>query len=62
MKLELNRSRMIFVKQKKRLSKLFDMYLDGEVEESLYKKKNTELENQLEELTMRYSSYTKNRD
>lgn len=46
-------------KTKKRLSKLFDMYLDGEVEESLYKKKNTELENQLEELTMRYSSYTK---
>lgn len=46
-------------KQKSRLNKLFNLYLDGEVEQTLYKKKSVELEQELEELSLEYSSITK---
>ncbi len=46
-------------KTKNRLNKLFDLYLDGEILEEIYKQKNKELQNMLDEYLLRYSSYTK---
>lgn len=46
-------------KNKQKLNKLFDLYLEGEVEEKLYKKKRGELEEKVEDLSMRYSIYNK---
>ena len=46
-------------KAKNRLNKLFDLYLDGEVLEEIYKKKSTELQNEIEDMSMRLVSYTR---
>lgn len=46
-------------KNKQKLEKLFDLYLEGEVEEKLYKKKRTELEEKIDEMSMLFSSYQK---
>ena len=46
-------------KSKQKLNKLFDLFLEGEVEEKLYKKKRNELEEKIEDLSMRHSIYNK---
>ena len=46
-------------KTKNRLNKLFDLYLDGQIKEELYKEKTHELETLLNDYTLQFSSYTK---
>lgn len=46
-------------KTKNRLNKLFDLYLDGQIKENMYKEKSKEFENMLDDFTLKYSSYTR---
>lgn len=46
-------------KQKNKASKLFDLFLEGEVSEDIYKKKKNEIEESLDGMLIKYSNLTK---
>ena len=46
-------------KNKDRLEKLFNLYLDGKVDEKLYEKKTAQLESALDEFIIQRGAYTK---
>ena len=46
-------------KNKHRLEKLFNLYLDGKVDEKLYEKKTTQLELALDDFIIQRGAYTK---